>query len=177
MKDDEEIYDDYRHETLLNVYTRSDPCIKELMKEVGCVAKMIDEDLVIQSLTPLRSKVNSIIKTYHSDFTDKDLSALEEGEMFYSCLLSFNKETCILIKNKNGKEIKIMIPHGHLLIFDQSVIHAGGSYAKMHHCLFFKLGFIENQFPFNSGGEFRLTVNCKYYSKSFRTKKQRNYHL
>ena len=34
-------------------------CDKELMKEVRYVTKMIDEDLVIQSLTPLYSKANS----------------------------------------------------------------------------------------------------------------------
>ena len=88
------------------------------MKEVGCVTKMIDEDLMIQNLTHLHSKANSTIQTYHSDFTDKDLSILEEGKMFYSCLLSFNKESRILIKNKDGEETKIMIPHGHLLIFN-----------------------------------------------------------
>ena len=39
----------------------SDPCVKELIKEVGYIAKIIDEDLMIQSLTPLRSKVNGTI--------------------------------------------------------------------------------------------------------------------
>ena len=176
MKDDEEIYDDHRHQTFLNVYTESYSCVKELIKEVECVTKIINKDLVIQSLTSLCSKANGTIQTYYSDFTDKDLSILEEGKMFYSCLLSFNKETCILIKNKDGEERKIMIPHCHLLIFDQSVVHTGGSYAKMYHHLFFKLEYLENQFPFNSRGEFMLTINCKHYGKSFRTKNQRNYH-
>ena len=90
MKHGEEIYDDRRHQTLLPVHTGSDPCVKELMKEVGCIAKVIDEDLVIQDLTPLRSKANGTTQTYHSDFTDKHLSTLEEGEKLYSCMLSFN---------------------------------------------------------------------------------------
>ena len=47
VKDNEEIYDDHMHQTLLNVHMGCDPCIKELMKEVGCIAKMIDEDLAI----------------------------------------------------------------------------------------------------------------------------------
>ena len=47
VKDDEEIYDDHRHQTLLNFHTESNPCIKELMKEVGCITKIFDEDLVI----------------------------------------------------------------------------------------------------------------------------------
>ena len=105
---------------------------------------MIDEDLVIQSLTSLRSKVNGTIQTYYSDFAGKDLSALEEEKMLYYCLLSFSKEICILIKNKDGEETKIIIPRGHLLIFDQSIIHTGGSCAKMHHYLFFKVRYAEN---------------------------------
>ena len=46
----------------------------------------------------------------------------------------------------------------------------------MYYCLFLKLGYLENQFSFNSGGEFILTVNCEHCSKSFRTKKQRSYY-
>ena len=61
VKDDKEIHDDYRYQTLLTAHAVSDPCIKELMKEVECVTKTIDEDLMIQSLTPLRSKVNGTI--------------------------------------------------------------------------------------------------------------------
>ena len=61
MKDNEEIHDDYRYQTLLTAHAVSDPYIKELIKEVGCVTKLIDEDLVIQSLTLLHSKVNGTI--------------------------------------------------------------------------------------------------------------------
>ena len=61
VKDNEEIYDNHRYETLLNVHTESNSFIKELMKEVGCIAKMIDEDLVIKSLTSLCSKANGTI--------------------------------------------------------------------------------------------------------------------
>ena len=117
VKDDKEIHNDHRHQTLLSTCVESDHCVKELMKEVGCIAKIINKDLVIQSLTPLHSKTNDIIQTYYSNFTDKDLSILEEEKMLYSCLLSFNKETRILIKNKDGEETKIIIPRSNLLFF------------------------------------------------------------
>ena len=170
-KNRKEVFDEKRTISELLFNSESPACINEFIKEIKSCTEMIDSKLVAQSLASLCSKPKGPKEIYYSEYDNPSIANLEEGRYYHSCTFSFNRAARILVKDNQGKEIKMKIPCGYVLIWNYTVIHAGESYDNLKYQLLFKLGSKENEFPFRKDAYFKLTTKCEYCKKNFSSKK------